>query len=149
MSRRLFAAAAAALVAAACPFAAEAHAAGADQVVQVQGGTVRCLLSADYQGRGRARAICGHSDGSPFGSSPMSTEKYPEKLNLVVVQEGGEQWWEAGTIPGAPEQDVVVPVGQTYSANGWTVTDQELRAVVENDLSKHGLIVNFVNPRLF
>ena len=131
------------LVGSACAIAPQA-AAAADQVVQVA--QFRCLLSADYLGRGRPMAICGLADGSPFGPSPMSTGKYPVKLNLAVMRSTGEMWWEAGPVPGSPGQ-AAVGMGQSYTANGWTVSSDEHRTVIKNDYTGHGMILNPADVR--
>lgn len=150
MFRDLIAASAAVLLLGACPFAPQAAAADGDQVVRVQNGEVRCLLTANYKDRGYPMAICGRSDGGHFGESPMSTGKFPERLNLVVIRGAGETWWGgAGQIPGPAEGDVVLGVGQTYTVNGWTVRTEELRTEIKNDDSGHGLHVNAVDVRPF
>lgn len=149
MFRQVIAASAATLLLGACPFAPQAAAADGDQIIRVQNGEVRCVLSADYKGRGYAMAICGRSDGRYFGQSPMSTGKFPERLNLVVIRGSGETWWGAGQIPGPAETDVVLGVGQTYKVNGWTVRTEELRTEIKNDDSGHGLHVNAVDVRQF
>lgn len=110
---------------------------------------MRCLLTSNYEGRGRATAICGLTDGAPFGASPWSTGKNPVRLTRVLVQGTGEMWWEAGTVPGSAADDVVLGVGQTYSAAGWTVTTEDLRTVIKNDDGGHGILMNPVNARQF
>jgi hypothetical protein len=143
------AASAAMLVVGASPLAPQATAAEGDQVIQLQDGQLRCLLSANYQGRGYAMTVCGRTDGQGFGASPMSTGKYPVRLNLAVLKGTGEIWWEAGPAPDSAAGDVVLGVGQTYVANGWTVTTEPLRTVIKNDASGHGLFVNTVDVRQF
>lgn len=149
MFRTLIAASAAMLVLSACPFAPHAIAADGDQVIRLQDGQLRCLLSADYKGRGYAMTVCGRSDGHGFAASPMSTGKYPERLNLVVIRGTGETWWEAGTVPGLLAGDVVLGFGQTHVANGWSVTTKDHRTVITNDDSGHGLVVNALDVRQF
>lgn len=149
MIRELTAASAALIALGACPFAPQASAADSDQIVRIQDGKMRCLLSADYEGRGRAMAVCGLSDGAPFGSSPMTTGKYPQPLNLVFAQGTGETYWNLGTLPASEASDVVLGAGQTYSVNGWTITEGENQAVIRNDLVGHGIIVDPVRWRGF
>ena len=149
MFRESIAASAAVLVLGACPVAPQAAAAEGDQVIRVQDGQLRCLLSADYKGRGYQMAVCGRSDGRGFAASPMSTGKYPERLNLIVARGTGESWWEAGAVPGSASGDVVLGPGQTFAANGWTVTTEDLRIVIKNDTSGHGLQVNALDVRQF
>jgi len=149
MFRELIAGSAAMLVLGACPFAPRATAADGDQVIQVDDGQLRCMLSADYKGRGYAMAVCGRTDGRGFGESPMSTGKFPVRLNLVVVRGTGEMWWEAGAVPASATGDAVLSVGQSYVSNGWTVTTQPGRTVIKNDDSGHGLNVNAVDVRQF
>ncbi len=79
----------------------------------------------------------------------MSTGKYPERLNLAVLKGTGEMWWEAGAVPGSVADDIVLGPGQTYHANGWTVTTEELRTVIRNDDSGHGVNANTVYARQF
>lgn len=135
MKTVLGAASAAMMVVGACMSAPTAVAAGADQTIRLQNGEIRCLLSADYQDRGRPMAICGRANGGPFGMSP-------DPLNLAVVLGAGEMYFMEGTIPGDGSNDVVLGVGQTYTANGWTVKTEELRTLLWNDLSRHGMRVN-------
>jgi hypothetical protein len=116
-------------------FAVPAAAAEGDQTIRVQNGEIRCLLSSDYQGRGWPAAVCGRADGGPFQVSPSP-------LNLAVVQGEGEMYFIPGTVPGDGSGDVVVGPGQTYTANGWTVKPEELRTLVWNDYSRHGMRVN-------
>lgn len=137
------------LVVGASPFAPQATAAEGDQVIQLQDGQLRCLLSANYKGRGYAMTVCGRTDGQGFAASPMSTGKYPVRLNLMVVKGTGEAWFEAGSVPNSAAGDVVLGVGQTYTASGWTVTTQPHRTVITNDASRHGLFVNTVDVRQF
>ena len=37
-----------------------------DQTIRVLDGEIRCLLSADYEGRGRPATVCGRTDGASF-----------------------------------------------------------------------------------
>ena len=130
---RIFAAASAALLfLGACP---QSGAAEADQTIRVQNGTIRCLLSADYEGRGQPAAICGRTDGGPFMVSPAP-------LNLAVVLGTGAMFFQAGSIPGPESNDVVLGVGQTHDVNGWTVRTEELRTLITNDIGNHGMRVN-------
>ena len=87
--------------------------------------------------------------GAPFGSSPMSVEKVPHKLNLAVVLETGERYWQAGSIPGAAADDLVLGVGQTHHAGGWTITSQGARTVIKNDVSGRTLILNGLDEAHF
>lgn len=127
--------AAALLAFGACLLAPQAAASEGDQTIRVQNGEIRCLLSADYQGRGWPAAVCGRADGGPFAVSRA-------QLNLVVVQGEGEMYFIPGTVPGDGSADVVVGPGQTYTANGWTVKPEELRTLLWNDDSRHGIRVN-------
>ena len=135
MIRGLAVTAAALFISSAWPFAPSASATGSDQTVRVQNGQIRCLLSADYENRGRARAMCVRTDGAPFGISPPS-------LNVAVVIGSGEMYFEKGSLPEPSDGDVVLGVGQTYAVNGWTITTEELRTLIRNDLSGHGIRVN-------
>jgi hypothetical protein len=113
-------------------------------VVRVQDGAVRCMISDADASHVRSQVVCGHADGTPFGASPMSTGKFPEKLSLTVVLDTGERYWQAGTIPGDPGADVVLGAGQTHHAGGWSITAQQQRTVVRNDVTGRGMIVNDV-----
>ncbi len=132
---RVLNAASAALVVGACLFAPPAAAADGDQTIRLQNGQIRCLLSADFEGRGWPAAVCGRADGGPFGMSPAP-------LNVAVVEGSGEMYFVKGTVPGSEAGDVVVGAGQTYQVNGWTVKTEELRTLIWNDLSRHGMRVN-------
>ncbi|MGE0220731.1 hypothetical protein [Mycolicibacterium sp.] len=138
MDRVLAAASAAFLVLGACPSAAAAD--GGQTVRTPQG--VRCQLSTDFQGRGYPAATCSRADGAPFGVSPAS-------LNLAVVQATGEVYFVDGSVPGRDSDDVVLGVGQTYRANGWTVETEELRTLITYDIGGHGMRVNPVEVAAF
>jgi hypothetical protein len=133
-----------ALMAAGAAAVPSASAAADGPVVRVQNGTVRCQISDADPSHDRSQVTCGRADGTPFGSSPMSTEKYPRKLNLAVVLETGERYWQAGVIPGSAADDVVLGLGQTHHAGGWTITSQGARTVIKNDASGRTLILNDV-----
>ncbi|VEG58630.1 Uncharacterised protein [Mycolicibacterium aurum] len=138
MNRLPSAASAALLVLGAILCAPSAAAAEGDQTIRVQNGEIRCVLSADYEGRGRPMAICGRTNGGPFAVSPSP-------LNLAVVQAAGEMYFMAGTVPGPETVDVVLGPGQTYRANGWNVRTEELRTLIWNDDGGHGIRVNPVD----
>ena len=57
MFRALIAASAALVALGAYPFVPQANAAEGDQTIRVQDGKLRCLLTSNYEGRGRATAI--------------------------------------------------------------------------------------------
>jgi hypothetical protein len=134
--KRVFSAASAVLVVlgASLIAAPQAGAAG-DRTIRLQDGQIRCLLSTDYEGRGWPGAVCGRTDGGPFGMSPAP-------LNLAVVQGAGQFYFLEETVPGDGSDDVVLGAGQTYSANGWTVKTENLRTLIWNDQSRHGMWVN-------
>ncbi|UXA13795.1 hypothetical protein KXD97_08450 [Mycobacterium sp. SMC-8] len=117
------------------PWVPSAAAADGDRTVRFQDGQIRCLLSADFEGRGFPAAVCGRTDGKPFMVAPA-------KQNLSVVQGGGELYFIQGAIPGPESGDVVLGTGQTYSANGWTITTEELRALIYYDIGRHGVRIN-------
>ncbi|MEZ0342112.1 hypothetical protein ACAG25_19265 [Mycobacterium sp. pV006] len=132
-----------ALVLGAGVLAPSVGAADGDQVVRVQDGKIRCLLTAHYRDRDYGAIVCERTDGQPFGGSPMSTGKFPEVLNLTLMTDTGASYWLAGRVPGDPAHDVVVGVGQSYQANGWTVMPEELRTLIRND--RYGGVLN-VSP---
>ncbi|MDZ4236379.1 MAG: hypothetical protein U1C73_22090 [Dietzia sp.] len=135
MIRTVAATSAALSVLGACLSAPSAAAADGDQTISVQNGQIRCLLSGNYQDLGRPMAICGRSDGGTFAVSRPP-------LNIAAVRATGEMFFAAGTIPGPESADVVLGTGQTYRANGWTVTTQDLRTLVTYDIGGHGMRVN-------
>jgi hypothetical protein len=135
VNRVLGAASAVLLVLGASLVGAPQAAAAGDQTVRLQDGQIRCLLSSDYEGRGWAAAICGRANGGPFGMSPPP-------LNLAVVQGAGQMYFVEGTVPGDGSNDVVVGAGQTYTLNGWTIKTEELRSLIWNDKTRHGMRVN-------
>ena len=147
MLRDVTAAALTMLAVGACAQVPSAAAAEGDQLVTVQGGRLQCLLSANFGARGQPMAICGMSDGAPFGASPNSIGT-STPLNLAVMTGTGESYWAAGTLPAA-SGPVSLGVGQTYETNGWTITDEADRARVKNDQSGHGLLLNAVLWRAF
>lgn len=123
--------------------APSAVAADGDQVVRVQDGKVRCLLTAHFRDRDYGAVVCERTDGQRFAIAPMSTGKFPEPLNLTIMTDTGAWWFFAGRVPGDPANDVVVAPGQTYRANGWTVMPEELRTMIRND--RYGGVFN-VSP---
>lgn len=131
----LSAAAAALVVVGTGLVAPPAAASDGDQTIRVQNGEIRCLLSANYQGRGWPAAVCGRADGGPFAVSRAP-------LNLAVVQGTGEMYFVEGTVPGGGATDSVMGAGQTYQANGWTVRTEELRTYIWYDIGGHGMRVN-------
>lgn len=148
MLRHLTTASLTVLVVGVCLPAPLASAAEGDQLVAVQDGRIQCLVSAHFGASGEPMAICGLSDGSPFGASPNSTGT-STPLNLAVMHGTGPSYWAAGTIPDTAAGSVSLGVGQTYQASGWTVTNEAGRARVTNDDSGHGLLLNVVNWRAF
>ena len=148
MLRDLAAVALMTLAAGACLPAPLAAAADGDQLVDVQDGRLRCPVSAHYGAAGQPMVICGMSNGAPFGASPNSTGT-STPLNLAVMHGTGQSYWAAGTLPGNAADPVSLGVGQTYAANGWTITNEADRARVTNDDSGHGLLLNVVNWRAF
>ena len=117
------------------PWAPSAVAAEGDRTVRFQDGQIRCVFSADFEGRRFPAAVCGRTDGKPFMVSPG-------KQNLAVLQGGGEQYFIQGTVPGPETADEVLGTGQTYSVNGWTITTEELRALIYYDIGRHGMRIN-------
>jgi hypothetical protein len=113
-------------------------------VVRVQNGTVRCAIVDADASHDRSQVVCGRADGAPFGSSPTSTGKYPQKLSLVVMLETGEKYWQAGTVPGAPDADVVLGTGQARHEDGWTITEEGQHTRIRNDASGRVMIVTDV-----
>ncbi|MGE2729800.1 hypothetical protein ACQI4F_09990 [Mycolicibacterium vaccae] len=127
----------------ACVLAPAAAAADGDQVVRVQDGKVRCLLTAHFRDRDYGAVVCERTDGERFGVTPMSTGIEPEPLNLAMMTETGAWWFIAGKVPGEPANDVTLGPGQTYRANGWTVMPEERRTMIRND--RYGGVLN-VSP---
>ena len=115
--------------------AAPATAAAGDQTILVQNGQIRCLVSADFEDRGRPKVMCVRTDGAPFGTSPAP-------LDVASVLGSGEMYFEKGGLPGPGGGDVVLGAGQTYTLNGWTITTEELRTVITNDDGGHGIRIN-------
>lgn len=143
MVRRSLAAAGALLALVACPFAPSASA--QDAVVLIEDGAVRCLLSADDPSRGGGPiAVCQRSDGSAFGQSPFSAEKYAVPLSQAVMRGTGQFYWDGGNVrevTPVPDGGVAVGSTGTFSANGWTVRGEGPRTRIMNDASEHGLLI--------
>ncbi|ADT96990.1 MULTISPECIES: hypothetical protein [Mycolicibacterium] len=106
-----------------------------DRTIRVLDGQIRCLLSADYEGRGRPATVCGRTDGAPFQISPKGKP-------LAVLLATGEQYYISGTVPGDPSADLVLGPGQISKLNGWTVKTEDLRILVSYDIGRHGMRVN-------
>lgn len=143
MVRRLLVASGALVALVVNPFAPIA--AAQDAVVVIGSGTIRCLLTADDPSRGGGPfAVCQRSDGSPWGQTVYSAEKYAEALNQAVMRGTGEFYWDGGNIrrpAPVPEGGVAVGPSGTYSANGWTVQGEGPRTRITNDTSEHGLLL--------
>jgi hypothetical protein len=142
----LVVASAAVIAVTAYPLAAQAVAAEGDQVVRVQDGNVRCLISTDDVPRGGGpMAVCGMSNGQPFGTSP-AVAPYSPQPSLAVVRGTGEMFWFSGTLP-PPDGDVVLGPGETYRVNGWTIRNDPFKAFIVNDLYEHGFTINETEMR--
>ncbi|BBY74222.1 hypothetical protein MPRF_11210 [Mycolicibacterium parafortuitum] len=112
-----------------------AAAAEPDQTVRILDGQIRCLISADWQGRGRPAAVCGRVDGQAFQATPKG-------MNLAVVLGTGAVYYIAGSVPGPESADIVLGAGQTDHVNGWTIRSEELRAIISYDIGGHGMRIN-------
>lgn len=106
-----------------------------DQTIRVLDGQIRCLLSADYEGRGRPATVCGRTDGASFQISPKGKP-------LAVLLATGEHFFISGTVPGDPAADLVLGPGQISKLNGWTVKTEDLRMLVSYDIGRHGMRVS-------
>ena len=151
MTRQLIAASGALIALAAWPLAPQA-AADAGQVIQLQDGTVRCLISPADVPRGVKAEVNCETDGLMFGDSTWSTEKDSAPLNVAVMLGSGEFYFERGDVPGTAEdsgQAASVAAGQTLHLNGWTITGEGYRTRIFNDASRHGLFINAVEVRQF
>lgn len=130
-----------------------AWAAEGDVTVSIQSGAVECLLSADAVGRGGGQmAVCQRADGSPFGQSFPSTEKYPVRLPMAVLRGTGQFYWDGGNLRDMSPvtgDGPSIGSGQTYRANGWTVTGEGPRTRITNDASQHGLLIYAESVRSF
>ena len=151
MIRQLIAASGALIAVAAWPLAPQA-AADADQVIQIQDGTVRCLVSAADVPRGVKPEVNCETNGPKFGESFWSTEKHPGPLNVAVMLGSGEFYFERGDVPGPAEDPghvASVAAGQTLQVNGWTITGEGFRTRISNDASGHGMFINVTEVRQF
>lgn len=152
MVRRVVVVVAASSILLASPLAPRA-AADVGQLVVVDGGSVRCLVSADDVKRGGGpMVVCQRVDGQPWGQAPWETSKFNNRLNLAVVRGTGEMYWERGVVPAANDAtggDTVVGGGQTYHANGWTIQDEGLRTRFTYDATGHGVFIDAEDVRQF
>src|ERR1700754_3417363 len=99
MVRQVIAASGALVALVAYPLAAPASAADEGQMVSIQSGSVRCLVSADdVSRRGGPMVGCARSDGQAMGRAPFATSKFNEVLPLVVMRGAGQFNWDKGTI---------------------------------------------------
>ncbi|ORB30216.1 hypothetical protein MPP7335_01190 [Mycolicibacterium parafortuitum] len=106
-----------------------------DRTVRILDGQIRCLISADWQGRGRPATVCGRVDGQTFQATPKG-------MNLAVMLGTGAVYYIAGSVPGPESADIVVGAGQTDHINGWTVRSEGLRAFISYDIGGHGMRIN-------
>lgn len=129
-----------------------AGAADTGQMVLLQSGTVRCLVSADDRSFGGGpMTVCALTNGQPWGMAPFETSKWNQRLNLAVARGTGEFNWERGLLPDAaalPTAPVSVD-GGAYQVNGWTFTPEGLRTRVAYDATGHGIFVNAFEVRGF
>ncbi|MEO3757118.1 hypothetical protein ABGB19_02350 [Mycobacterium sp. B14F4] len=121
------------------------------RVLILQGGTVRCALSADNVDRGGGpMAVCERANGQAWGMSPWETSKYNQRLNLAIVRGTGEMYWERGTISASNAAGgLAVTAGQPYQADGWTATYDGFRTRITNDATRHGIFVTEGDVRQF
>lgn len=129
-------------------------AADTGQLVLVDGGAVRCLVSADAVNRGGGPMVtCQRVDGQPWGQAPWETSKFNNRLNLAVVRGTGELYWERGVVPAANDDpaggEVVVDGAQSYRADGWTIQDEGHRTRFTYDATGHGIFINAGDVRQF
>ncbi|MGV0852914.1 hypothetical protein [Mycolicibacterium phlei] len=149
MVRRVIAVAGAVagLVALAPPAAATDY---TGQLVLLQQGTVKCLVSAnDGTFGGGPVTVCALSTGEPWGMAPFETSKWNQRLNLAVVHGGGQYYWERGLLPD-PAQLPTAPVSVdsgTYRVNGWTIQPEGLRTRITYDATGHGMLINQFETR--
>jgi len=151
MVRRVIAAAGATvgLVALAPPAGATDY---TGQLVLLQNGTVKCLVSAnDGTFGGGPMTVCALSNGEPWGKAPFEESKWNQRLNLVVVRGTGEFYRDRGLLPD-PAQLPAAPVSVdsgTYRVNGWTIQPQGLRTQISYDATGHGMFINQYDTRGF
>jgi hypothetical protein len=150
MVGRVIAATGALLALVALPLAPPA-AADDGQVVMIQGGTVRCAVSADNVDRGGGpMLVCQRSDGQPWGMSPWETSKYNQVLNLAIVRGTGEFYWDRGTITASDAAGgLTLNDGQTQNLNGWTIRSEGFRTLFTYDATRHGANVTQAQVRQF
>jgi Ca-activated chloride channel family protein len=149
MVRQVLAASGALIAAVALPSAPSA-AADDGQLVQIAGGAVQCLVSADDVPRGGGpMVVCERVDGQAYGIAPYATGKYNETLPAVVMRGTGQFNFAKGSLGVPPGQGVTVGAGQTYNVNGWTIQPDEHRTRFTYDATGHGLLINAENARSF
>ncbi|SEH87574.1 Ca-activated chloride channel family protein [Mycolicibacterium rutilum] len=127
-----------------------AGAADTGQMVLLQSGSVRCLVSTDDPAFGGGpMTVCALTNGQPWGMAPWESSKWHQRLNLAVVRGTGEFFWDRGLLPD-PAQLPTAPVsvdGGAYKINGWTIEPEGLRTRVTYDATGHGMFVNAVEIR--
>lgn len=132
---------------------AGAAAAATGQVVLIEGGQVRCSVSADDLSQGGGpTVVCENISGLPWGQPGFATMKNSVPLNLAVLRGTGQFTWALGSVPAPGEtsgDQVPVDEGQTYQVNGWTIQDEGLRTRITYDRSGHGMLVTPAYVRLF
>jgi hypothetical protein len=144
MIRHVSAAVTALFAVVAFPLAPQAAADG-DQTVLIDGGRVKCSVSANDIPRGGGPIVaCQRTDGLPFAQSMWSAEKYSERLTLAVKRSTGEFYWDGGNVRNVSDvtgEPIAVGVGQTYNANGWTIQVDEQHTRISNDSTGYGMYV--------
>jgi hypothetical protein len=119
------------------------------QIVQIQNGTVQCVVSADDVTRGGGPwVVCQRADLAGFGRAPYSAEKYSVQLNLAAQRSTAEFYFTKGSIAG-PGEGTPLSSGQTYHINGWTIQPEDQHTRFTNDVTDHGMLVNAEEARTF
>lgn len=122
------------------------------QYVRTESGRVRCLITANGQGTGMSgpNVICEASGPDPanqgFTQAPL-TNYGPHQHNVITDAAGNFHFAEGGNIGGAgePNNDVVLQYGQTYHAEGWTISPSFDGTRLTNDRTGHGMFVSIDN----
>jgi len=117
---------------------------------QTQSGKVRCFTSSYEQKVGGPAAVCqtdASDTGGVFPQSPGCSNGVSwQGCNIVVSNTRGQLFWDLGDIPAGPGiRPIVMPYGQTFNSDGWTVSAGSDGTRITNDATGHGMFVSIQN----
>ena len=124
--------------------------AAAETYFRAQTGKVRCFTASFDQKVGGPAAVCetyADETGGSFPQGPPCSDGAAwHTCNIVAANNRGQLFWDLGDIAGsAAIHDILMSYGQTYRADGWTVSSGSDGTRLSNDATGHGVFVGIYN----